>query len=281
MDDQRRHVHLLQVFAEVGVEEGLDAVVGGLGAGLHALHVEAVDQPGRRLGAGPVEAEEGAAGDVLVELGAVVERGLAQAVEDGFRHAVGMGRAGAHDGRDGAHEHHLGHACRAMAADVAGHLAAAGGEAHQRRALHVLGAQHGVEVVGVLIHGVVGPGLTGAAVAAAVMGDDAIAAFGQELHLRFPAVGAQGPAMAEDDDRAVLRAPVLHIQRRAVVGGDEGADGGGLRCGRGGGGGRQRRQAGGGEGGGERDAGQGFHQDLQWVGGNVLRQARLCRCWAY
>ena len=51
--------------------------------------------------------------------------------------------------------------------------------------------------------------LSGAAMAATVMGDDAIALRQEEQHLRVPIVRRQRPAMVEDDRLRVLRAPVL------------------------------------------------------------------------
>ncbi len=54
--------------------------------------------------------------------------------------------------------------------------------------------------------------------AAAVMGDDAIAVLEEEQHLRVPVVGRQRPAVAEHD--GLTRAPVLVEDLDAVLGGD-------------------------------------------------------------
>jgi len=72
-------------------------------------------------------------------------------------------------------------------------------------------------VVGVVVHVVTVPRLARTAVAAPVMGDAAVAVAGQEDHLRLPAVGIQGPAVAEDDGLAA--APVLVMEFDAVLGG--------------------------------------------------------------
>src|SRR5690606_5155915 len=89
---------------------------------------------------------------------------------------------------------------------------------------------HGGQVVGVVVHVVAVPRLAGAAVAAAVVGDDAVALPGQEQHLRLPAVRAQRPAVAEGDHRAVLRAPVPVVEADLVASDDVAAvDGGGAR----------------------------------------------------
>ena len=74
------------------------------------------------------------------------------------------------------------------------------------------------EVVGVVVHVVAVAGLGRAAVAAPVMGDDAIAVAEEEQHLRVPVVGRQRPAVAEHDRLA--RAPVLVEDLDAVLGGD-------------------------------------------------------------
>ena len=62
-------------------------------------------------------------------------------------------------------------------------------------------------VGGIVVHVVAVRHLARAAVAAAVMRDDAIAMLDEEQHLRVPVVGAQRPAMVEHDRLAL--APVL------------------------------------------------------------------------
>jgi len=62
--------------------------------------------------------------------------------------------------------------------------------------------------------------LARAAVAAAVMGDDAEAVVQEEEHLRIPVVGRKRPAMAEDD--GLSRTPVLVEYLGTVFGGDRG-----------------------------------------------------------
>src|ERR1700674_631569 len=70
------------------------------------------------------------------------------------------------------------------------------------------------QVVGVIIHVMAITGLGGAAMAAPVVGYDAIALFEEEQHLRVPIIGRQRPAMAEHDGLSF--APVLVINLRAV-----------------------------------------------------------------
>src|SRR5262245_12199814 len=67
----------------------------------------------------------------------------------------------------------------------------------------------GSGVGGVVVHVVTIADLARAAMAAPVMGDDAIALSQEVEHLGVPVVGAQRPAMVEDDGLGVLRVPVL------------------------------------------------------------------------
>jgi hypothetical protein len=99
----------------------------------------------------------------------------------------------------GADQHGLGDALGAVAADVARHLAAAGGVADVDRVLQVELADELGEVVGVGVEVVAVPGLARAAVAAAIVRDAAVAARGEEEHLVLEGVGAERPAVTEDD----------------------------------------------------------------------------------
>src|SRR2546423_15346984 len=60
-----------------------------------------------------------------------------------------------------------------------------------------------------MIHVMAAAGLGGAAMTSPVMGDDAVAVFEEEQHLRVPVIGRQRPAVAEDDGLSF--APVLII----------------------------------------------------------------------
>jgi len=82
-----------------------------------------------------------------------------------------------------------------VAADVAGDLAATGGVADEDDVAEVERVEERREIVRVRVHVVAGPRLARAAVAAAVVGDDAMAALGHEHHLQIPRVGRQRPAM--------------------------------------------------------------------------------------
>src|SRR5580765_6664100 len=56
--------------------------------------------------------------------------------------------------------------------------------------------------------------------AAPVMGNDSIPLPEEVEHLRVPVIGAQWPAMMEDDGLRVLRAPVLVENRHAIIRGN-------------------------------------------------------------
>src|SRR6267378_3411768 len=71
------------------------------------------------------------------------------------------------------------------------------------------------QVVRVMIHVMTVTGLAGAAMAAPVMGYDAIAVLEEEQHLRVPIIGRQRPAVAEHD--GLTFAPVLVEDLNAVL----------------------------------------------------------------
>jgi hypothetical protein len=105
-----------------------------------------------------------------------------------------------------------------MAANVAGDFAAARGVADHDGFPEVEVVEERGEIVGVGVHLVAVPRLAGAAVAAAVMRDDAVALCAEEEHLGVPGVGVEGPAVGEGDGLA--GAPVLVIDGGSVFGGD-------------------------------------------------------------
>src|SRR3546814_16495087 len=84
----------------------------------------------------------------------------------------------------------------AVAADVAGHLAAAGRMADEDRVFEVQMLDQRRQVVGVGIHLVAVPGLAGAAVAAAIMAKGALALGGEEQPRRLPGIGPEGQDVA-------------------------------------------------------------------------------------
>ncbi len=95
-------------------------------------------------------------------------------------------------------------------------LAAAGGMTDQHGILQIQQVQKFGIVIDILFHVVTVPGLTGPAMAAAVMRDDAKALHGQEEHLRIPGIAAKWPAMGEHNRLA--RAPILEKNLSTVLG---------------------------------------------------------------
>src|SRR5665647_1583528 len=100
VDNQRRHVELLEVVGEISFGERLDAVEGVFVTGHYSLVPERVDHALRDLGTGPVSAEERAAGEILVELRAVGEGALANLIKLLNRQAARIGRRFQHQRRD-------------------------------------------------------------------------------------------------------------------------------------------------------------------------------------
>src|SRR5229473_844678 len=107
-----------------------------------------------------------------------------------------------------------------MPAQIARHLAAAGGMADMDGVFQVEMRRKSRQVVGVMVHIVALGGLGGATMATAVMGDHAVAMMQEEQQLRVPIIGRQRPTMAEHN--WLTRTPVLVEDLRAVLGGDGG-----------------------------------------------------------
>ena len=70
------------------------------------------------------------------------------------------------------------------------------------------------QVVSVGVHVIAIPGLARPAMAATIMGDAAAVVGRQEHHLAFPGIGAERPAVAENDGFSC--APVLVIDLRTI-----------------------------------------------------------------
>jgi hypothetical protein len=77
---------------------------------------------------------------------------------------------------------------------------------------------HRREIVGVMVHVVPVAGLSGTAMAAAIMGDDPIALAKEEQQLSIPIVCRERPAVAEHDGLSLT--PILVENFDAVLGSD-------------------------------------------------------------
>src|ERR1035437_4687288 len=188
MDDESGYVELLEILGEVRLGERFDAVEDAFETSLHALQPERVPQSWRDIGTDTVEHLD--------------------------RQPAGIGRRLEHQRGHGGDQHSLGHALRAVAADIAGNFAAAHRMADVDRVLHVERFDERREVIGEGVHIVAAPGLAGPAMTAAVVGDRAVSVGGQKYHLVVPCVGCQRPAMAEDNRLSL--APILVVDLGAV-----------------------------------------------------------------
>ena len=217
MDDQRRHVDLLQVFTEISLGKGLDALQLVLQAALHALEPEGVPHTLGDLVALAVGAEE-RDGQVLEELGTVGKQAGADVVEHRHGLAGGVGLGLQHERRHRTQQHDLGDAGRLVAAKVADDLAPAGRVTDQGHLAQVEFRHQFRQVVGIGVHVVAAPGLVGSPVTAAIMGNAAEAMGSQVRHLILPGVGRERPAMAENNGFALT--PILVRDLRVVPGRD-------------------------------------------------------------
>src|SRR5665213_2175896 len=108
----------------------------------------------------------------------------------------------------------------ATLSQIVHYLTAAGGVADVDGVFQIEMRGESGQVGSVVIHIVAVGGLRGAAVAAAVVGDHAIALIQEEQHLVVPVVGGERPAVAED--HGLAGTPVLVKNLDAVLGGDGG-----------------------------------------------------------
>jgi hypothetical protein len=88
--------------------------------------------------------------------------------------------------------------------------------------------EYGGGVGCVVIHVMTVAHLRRAAMAAPVMGDDAVALAEKIEQLRIPIIAAQRPSVVEDDRLGILRPPVLVVDFSPVFGGDRTHDIGAL-----------------------------------------------------
>src|SRR5882724_6183397 len=216
VQDQGRHVELLEVLGVVGLGEHLDALVEPDEAAEHALKPEGIPQALGDLGAGTVGSEEWGA-EVLQELRAVGEGGGAELIEGLDRGAAGIGGRLEHERRNRADQHGLGHPLGAVATDVPGDLSTPGRMPDVNGVLQVELLDQGRKVVGVGIHVVAAPRLARAAVPPAIMRDTAVSPLGEKQHLVFPGVRAQRPPVAEHNRLA--GSPVLVVNLGTIFGG--------------------------------------------------------------
>ena len=175
MHHQHRNGDPLQVLGEVGLREGDDAVVVGLGSPHHALAPPVLDDRLVGFDPGPVEAIEGTRGQGAVEHRPVGGQLSLEIVEHALGQPTGVGIGLNHERRDRADEHGFGHAVLAVAGDVVDDLAPAGRVADMDSVVEIeMGRERG-QIIGVVIHVVTIAVLRRAAMAPPVVGDDPVA----------------------------------------------------------------------------------------------------------
>jgi hypothetical protein len=215
--DQSRDIDLLEVLGEIGLREGLDALVGVLEASLHAPEPELIQYALGDLSPGPIGTVE-LCRQVLVKLRGVLHKAAPQVVEDLHRKPLRIGRGFQHKRRHCSDEHRFGDSLLSVAPDVADDLAAAGGVAHEYGILEIERLNHGCKIVSIAVHVIPRRGLARPAMAPTIVRNHAKPVLRKEKHLTVPGVGAQRPTVGECYDGAF--APVLVVDFGAVLGGD-------------------------------------------------------------
>jgi hypothetical protein len=215
--DQSRDIDLLEVLGEIGLREGLDALVGVLEAGLHAPEPELIQYALGDLCPGPIGTVE-LRRQVLVELRPVLHKAAPQVVEDLNRKPLRIGRGFQHKRWHCSDEHHFGDSLLSVAPDVADDLTAASGVAHKYGILEIKRFDHSCKIVGIAVHVIPRKGLTRPAMATTIVRDHTEPILRKEKHLTVPSVGAQRPTVRERYDGAF--APVLVVDLGAVLGRD-------------------------------------------------------------
>src|SRR5688572_31544538 len=125
MQNESRHVKLLEIFSQVSFGERFDAVVGCWESTLHTLQPERVAQTLRHFRAVSISAVEGSA-EVFEELRPIRQYVGPNFIKDFYRETTGIRRRLQHQRRHCADKHRFRDALRSMTADVAGDFAAAG-----------------------------------------------------------------------------------------------------------------------------------------------------------
>src|SRR6516225_1235021 len=211
---QHRYRDLLQVFGEVRLRERDDAIVMSLGAAHHALAPPVGDDRFRFLRARPIITVERPFRQSTIELRAVSRKLGLQSVEDFLGKSVWIGGRLQHQRRHRRNDRSLDEASVTVPREIAHHFPASGRVSDMNGILQIEMCRYGGKIVGVMIEVVTIEHLAGAAVAAAIVGNHAVALLEEEQHLVIPIVARQRPAVAEHD--GLTLAPVLVIDFDAV-----------------------------------------------------------------
>src|SRR6478609_240698 len=175
----------------------------------HTLTPPVLDDRFRRFRARPVEPIEWSLRQVAIKLRPIGCKLRLQSVEYFFGKAAGIRRRLHHQRRHRANQRSLRDSFFAMPSQIMRYLAAAGGMTNVHCVFQIKMRSQSRKIIGVMIHVMAVAGLSGPSVATPVMGDDAIAVFEEEEHLRIPVVRRQRPTVAEDN--GLSTAPVFVI----------------------------------------------------------------------
>src|SRR6266480_1659606 len=188
-----------------------------LRAAHHGLAPPVLDDRLRGFRVRPIEAVEWPLRQVAIEFRAIGRELRLQSVKHFFRKAAGIGRRLHHQRRHRADQRSLRHPAFAMPSQIMRYLAATGGMTDVHGILQIKMCGQSRKVVGIVIHVMAVARLGGPAVASSVMGDDAIAVFEEEQHLRVPVVGRQRPTMTEDDGLSFTPIFIIDVDVSAVL----------------------------------------------------------------
>src|SRR5437016_5454808 len=103
-----------------------------------------------------------------------------------------------------------------MTGEITHHLAATGRMADVNCIPQVEMVGDGLQIVGIVVEVMAVGYLRRTAVASSVMGDDAIAVFEEEQHLRVPVIGRKRPAVAEDEGLSFAPIFIIDIDVSSV-----------------------------------------------------------------
>src|SRR4029077_1726561 len=128
----------------------------------------------------------------------------------------GIGRSLPHQRRHGPDDRRLRHILIAMTGEITHHLAAAGRMADVNRILQVEMVGDSLQIIGIVVEVMAVGYLRRTTVPAPIMGDNPIAVFKEEQHLRIPVIGRQRPTMAEYDWLSLTPIFVIDINVSSV-----------------------------------------------------------------
>src|SRR6266478_3141878 len=217
MQDQGWYVDFLEILGEVCLGKRFDAVVCSNNRYLHSLQPECVPNTLRNLRIGVVVSVKGDS-KVLKELRAICSHASANLVEGRQREAAWILLGFQHKWRDRADQHGLRYSLGSVPPDVAHDLTAPCGMADQSYVFQIQLVEQRSQVIGIRIHVVAIPRLARTSMAAAVVGNNAIAVLSEEQHLCIPGVCVQRPSMRKNDRRPC--APIFVENRGSIFGFD-------------------------------------------------------------